>query len=149
MGRNYKGGCQCGAVRYEVLGRPAFIYACHCTICQKQSASAFGMTVVFQDAKIDIAGVQPTHFVRAGSDQSMRCYFCPQCGSRIYHQWFYDCGDLPYLNLKPGTLDDTSWLKPGCHMWTQHAQPGVTFSTDDVVFRQQPVPSEMPPYSGP
>jgi hypothetical protein len=149
MGRDCKGGCQCGAVRYEVVGRPAFIYACHCTLCQRQSGSAFGMTVVFQDAKIEIAGVQPTHFVRPGLGRSMRCYFCPECGSRIYHQWFNGDGDFPFLNLKPGTLDDTSWLKPGCHMWTQHAQPGVTFSVDDVVFGQQPAPSEMPPYNAP
>lgn len=146
MGRNCKGGCQCGAVRYEVVGRPAFIWACHCTICQRQSGSAFALAVV-QEAKIEITGTRPAHFVRPGLGRSMRCYFCPECGSRIYHQWFNDDGDFPFLNLKPGTLDDTSWLKPGCHIWTQHAQPWVKFSPDDVVFVEQP--EAVPPYDGP
>ena len=149
MRSSYKGACQCGAVRYEVFGRPTKIWACHCTICQRQSGSAFGMAVVFQNAKIETEGTQPAHFVRAGRGQSSRCYFCPQCGSRIYHQWFNDNGDIPYLNLKPGTLDDTHWLRPGCHMWTQHAQPGVTFAPDDVIFKQQPRPEEVPLYDGP
>jgi len=147
---NYTGGCQCGAVRYEIVGRPAYIWACHCTICQKQSGSAFAMAVVFQDFKVEVAGPQPDHFVREGLNRSARCYFCPQCGTRLYHQWFNDQGDLPFLNLKPGTLDDTSWLKPSCHLWTQHAQPWVKFSADDVVFRQQPeTEAEWPRYNGP
>jgi hypothetical protein len=112
MERNYKGGCQCGAVRYEIVGQPAFIWACHCMICQKQSGSAFAMAVVFQDFKVEVAGAQPDHFVRKGLNRSARCYFCARCGTRLYHRWFNDQGDLPFLNLKPGTLDDTSWLKP-------------------------------------
>jgi hypothetical protein len=55
MRSSYKGRCQCGAVRYEVLGRPHVIWACHCTICQRQSGSAFGMAVVFQDAFWNVA----------------------------------------------------------------------------------------------
>lgn len=40
------GGCQCGAIRYEISGPPAAVYACHCTECQKQSGSAFAMAAV-------------------------------------------------------------------------------------------------------
>ena len=40
------GGCQCGAVRYEITGPPAAVYACHCTECQRQSGSAFAMAAV-------------------------------------------------------------------------------------------------------
>src|ERR1019366_4277790 len=29
----------------------------------------------------------------------------------------YD-GDVPFLNVKPGTLDGASWIRPGCHVWT-------------------------------
>lgn len=27
------------------------------------------------------------------------------------------------VNLKPGTLDDTSWLKPSRQLWTKEKQP--------------------------
>ena len=56
----YTGGCQCGAIRYEIAAKPITLYACHCTDCQKQSASAFGMTFrIHGDALKITAG---THF---------------------------------------------------------------------------------------
>ena len=49
-------------------------------------------------------------------------YFCPQCGNRIYN--------VPQalkgiLVLKPGTLDDTKWLKPNAMIWLKSAQEWV------------------------
>src|SRR5260370_2404122 len=43
---NLTGGCQCGAVRYEIAGAPVATYVCHCRECRKQSASAFGISVI-------------------------------------------------------------------------------------------------------
>jgi len=36
-------------------------FAAHCTICQRQSGSAFGMGVGFQNGKIEVEGTQPAH----------------------------------------------------------------------------------------
>ena len=94
-----------------------------------------------------ISGVKPAYFVRQGHGRKLRCYFCPDCGTRLYHQWFTDDGDYPFLSVKPGTLADTSWLRPGCHVWTQHAQPWVTFAEDDVVFAEQPSLDDMPKFA--
>lgn len=47
------------------------------------------------------------------------CSFCPECGTRIHHQPDYGA---PVLNIKPGTLDDTSWLKPMAQAWTASKQ---------------------------
>ncbi|MEM7293879.1 MAG: hypothetical protein AAF420_10870, partial [Pseudomonadota bacterium] len=40
-----QGGCQCGATRYRINGQPLTFYACHCLDCQKQSSSAFGLSL--------------------------------------------------------------------------------------------------------
>src|SRR5271167_4851648 len=40
-----EGGCQCGAVRFQIAANRLVAYACHCLECQKQSASAFGISV--------------------------------------------------------------------------------------------------------
>ena len=45
---SYSGGCQCGQVRYEVKRDRLAVYACHCNECQKQSASAFSLSVAIQ-----------------------------------------------------------------------------------------------------
>jgi hypothetical protein len=49
--------------------------------------------------------------------------FCPECGVRIYHA-LKSVPDL--VSLKPGTLDDTSWLRPSIFIWTKSAQGWVT-----------------------
>ena len=41
-----EGGCQCGAVRYAISAAPLTLYCCHCTECQAQSSSAFGMSML-------------------------------------------------------------------------------------------------------
>jgi hypothetical protein len=48
--------------------------------------------------------------------------FCPECGVRIYQIPGY-AKDV--LVLKPGTLDDTSWLRPSHFVWTKSAQGWV------------------------
>lgn len=144
----HTGGCQCGALRYEVRGKPLRTYACHCTICQRQSGSAFGLAALFPGESFRITKGRLGHFVRDGHNRKFRCYFCPQCGTRIYHQVFTEEGNLPRVNLKPGTLDDRSWFRPGCHVWTESAQPWIRFAEADVVFAKQPKPEEMPVYRG-
>ncbi|MBE0624404.1 MAG: GFA family protein, partial [Burkholderiales bacterium] len=59
------GGCQCGAIRFEVKGNPMRTYACHCTICQKQSGSAFGLSAVFPPGSFTVTKGSMEHFVRA------------------------------------------------------------------------------------
>jgi hypothetical protein len=147
MTSNHTGRCQCGAVTYEAAGAPVMIYACHCTICQRQSGSAFGMAVVFNGADFKLSGTAPGHFVRPGHGRDFRCYFCPDCGTRLYHQWYTADGDYPFLSVKPGTLDDTSWIEPGCHVWTRHAQPWIRFAETDVVFAEQPSLDLMPKFA--
>jgi hypothetical protein len=48
------GGCQCGAIRYEITSFPLLLYTCNCTDCQRQTGSAFAlnMPVRFKDFRI-------------------------------------------------------------------------------------------------
>ena len=106
----YTGGCQCGSVRYVLATEPIRLVACHCKECQRQSGSAFGMSMPVKKDGLIVTG--PTkQFTRiADSGAEVTGVFCPDCGTRIYHvpQPAQDV-----VSLKPGTLDDTSWLRPG------------------------------------
>lgn len=71
----------------------------------------------------------------AESGNIARCYFCPSCSNRIYHE----NPDKPeMIRLKPGTLDDTSMIKPEMHVWTRGAQPWVKLPTDIPCYETQP-----------
>jgi hypothetical protein len=131
------GGCQCGAVRYEVTGPPVSVYACHCTECQKQSGSAFAMAAVIPQEHFRITQGTPHMFARKASmTKTLECWFCPACGTRLYH--LPGGVDYPNRNVKPGTLDDTSWLAPTIHFWTRSKQDWVVIPDDVTSYETQP-----------
>jgi len=41
-------------------------------------------------------------------------------------------------NVRGGTLDDTSWLRPTVHFWTRNKQPWIAIPEGDQIFETQP-----------
>ncbi len=120
------GGCQCGNIRYEIGSTPRMLYVCHCRDCQKQSSSAFGMSLIVDPAVVDFVkgGENLKTWDSRGEDgQIKRCAFCPECGTRIFHA--ADREDQP-ISIKAGSLDDTGWLQPVAHIWLHSKQAWVT-----------------------
>jgi hypothetical protein len=132
----YTGGCQCGQIRYEIRAEPLTLYAFHCKECQKQSSSAFGMSMsVARDAVILLKG-QPKEWKRVSeSEREVICLFCSDCGTRLFHK---PARDSKITNVKPGTLDDTSELKPAGNIWTCSAQGWVVLNKDLLNYETQP-----------
>lgn len=54
-----KGGCQCGALRYEISAPPLMLYCCHCTNCQKITGSAFVVSATLEEASLSFAKGSP------------------------------------------------------------------------------------------
>jgi hypothetical protein len=52
----YTGGCQCGSVRYVLAAEPVRTVACHCKECQRQSGSAFGMSMIVPGKSLTVTG---------------------------------------------------------------------------------------------
>jgi len=130
LAKTKTGGCQCGSIRYELTGAPQMLYICHCTDCQKQSSSAFGMSLMMNPDEIDFSRSekQPQTWDTRGEDGSIkRCAFCPDCGTRIMHG--SDDADKR-VSIKAGSLDDTSWLQPVAHIWLRSAQSWVQIDRD-------------------
>ena len=124
------GGCQCGAIRYQLQGESKMLYACHCSDCQKQSSSAFGMSLIVAPSNLRFVRgeEQLRRWDTRGDDGAIkRCFFCPNCGTRIYHGSARDGEDI---SIKAGTLDDTSGLRPVAQIWLRSAQPWTALARD-------------------
>ena len=120
------GGCQCGALRYEIRQAPLMVYNCHCTNCQKVSGGAFSTAVTILEAGFEFIAGTP-HIVD---------------GSRIAN------GQRPaggFLSLRAGTLDDTRWVEPVGDIWLRSAQPWV--SIPDGRLRAEQQPGDYAPYA--
>jgi hypothetical protein len=109
-------------VRYVVTTEPIRLLACHCKECQRQSGSAFGMSMPVKKDNLTITGLTKQFTRIAESGNEVTGVFCPECGVRIYHV-LESAQDV--FALKPGTLDETSWLRPGSFIWMKSAQGWV------------------------
>lgn len=131
-----RGGCQCGAVRYAVEAAPLTLYACHCSECQKQSASAFGMSMLVRRHGLEVAWDALKAWQRpTPSGGTLVCHFCPACGTRLFH---VGSDDEAIVSVKAGSLDDRSWLVPAGHIWTRSAQSWIELPAGTLRYEAQP-----------
>jgi len=78
------GGCQCGAVRYEITQEPYMVYTCHCTDCQRMTSSAFSMAIMLPADAFRLVAGEP-HGIERTSDSGrvISHWICANCSS-----WF-------------------------------------------------------------
>src|SRR5689334_15922901 len=130
------GGCQCGAVRYESAAEPLALYVCHCTECRKQSASAFGMSFLVPRVGFRVTKGQPKVWTRlADSGRQLHCFFCPQCGSRVWHERE---GITETVTVKAGSLDEPVDFSTAIHIWTSRKLPGLQIPQAARQFPKEP-----------
>ncbi|MEM8854056.1 MAG: GFA family protein [Pseudomonadota bacterium] len=122
-------------MRYAITARPRTLYACHCTACRRQSGSAFSMSMAVDRAAFSLKGAVPGAWSRAVGDRTVVGRFCRDCGTRLFHE---PSRNPSIVNVKPGTLDDTTWLRPVAHLWTAHALAFVAPEPGALVFPGPP-----------
>ena len=129
------GRCQCGAVSYQIMEMPLTLYACHCTECQKQSSSGYGMSMPVPEKGFKVFGNPSIWQRKSASQRVVDCAFCETCGTRLYHM---PQRNANIVNVKPGTLDYTQWIEPVGHLWTSSAQRGSLDFNDCLQYQHQP-----------
>lgn len=130
------GGCQCGALRYEITQPPLTVYNCHCTNCQNVGGAAFSTPAMVLQASFQFTKGEPRS-IEWTSDSGTRRFgwFCADCGSRIANG---QAGAPGILSVRSGTFDDTSWVEPVGDIWTRSAQPWALPPSDRIRTEQQP-----------
>ena len=133
----FTGGCQCGACRYHVTGAPLRLYACHCTECRAQSASAFGISLIVRVSDFSMTSGTSKIWERPTSGSGrLACNFCPDCGSRLFH---HGSDEPERVSVKGGSLDQAPSLAEAYHIWTDSKLPGVIIPPGAVSY-----PGESP-----
>ena len=90
-------------------------------------------------ASFRIARGRPKSWTRpADSGNKVRCWFCPDCGSRLYHD-FDPPGET--LSIKGGSLDAPVDFSKLVHIWTARKLPGFVIPPGAEQY-----PGEPPEY---
>lgn len=114
-----KGGCYCGAVRYELDGPPLLFANCHCPDCRKFSGSAFAaVLVVAADGFRIVSGAE--NLVPFASSPGKHRSFCRTCGCHLFSRAEHRPG---MVFIRAGSLGDDPGVKPQCHIWTGMKAP--------------------------
>jgi hypothetical protein len=134
-----RGACLCGDVEYSLGEDPVTLYACHCTDCQRQSGSSFALSMIVRQEALRLVRGRPDQYsIEMADGRLKRAHFCSRCSTRLWGP-----STVPGLAvLEPGTLDDTSWLRPVAHIWTRSAQPWVHIPEDSLTFDGDPPQEE-------
>jgi len=131
----HKGGCLCGAVRYEIKGELKNPMLCHCKDCQKQSGSAVSTIIGVAKTDITINGTVKTLQTHADSGRDIDRQFCPECGSPLFSM----SAVIPdMIFVKVGTFDETSWFKPQINIWAGSAQEWYPLNSEIMSFPGNP-----------
>jgi hypothetical protein len=129
------GRCQCGDVAYQIAGAPLSVYVCHCRECRRQSASAFGISVIVRAADFSLSRGALKRWSRpTDSGGTLDCFFCATCGSRLFHA----APGEEVLSVKGGSLDAPPDLTGAAHIWTSRKLAGVAIPPDAPQFPGEP-----------
>ena len=128
-----EGGCRCGQVRLKVSAAPLLTMACHCTGCQKMSASAFSLSAAIPAEGFFVTQGEP---VIGGLHGSSRHYFCPHCMSWMFTR---PEGLDFFVNLRPSMLDDPSGLAPFIETYTSEKLAWATTPAEHSYEKYPPM----------
>jgi len=131
-----RGGCNCGAVRYEIAAKPLAVIACHCTSCRRQSGAAFSVNLVVRADVMSIEGDLASWLdPDTESGAPIERQFCATCGSPIRS---VPTAAPKMIALKAGTLDAPERFAPVMHIWTRSALPWASIPEGLPRFEKGP-----------
>lgn len=130
------GGCLCGRIRYRLSAEPLGARVCWCRDCQRIAANGT-VNALFPAAAIEIAGTPAAYLREAGSGNTVRRRFCPQCGCHL----FADTPGYPgVVVVRVGTLDDPSSVRPRANIWASSAPVWACLDPALDRVERQPAP---------
>ena len=115
-----KGSCLCGAVRYEVKGRPSKFYHCHCKRCRKATGTGHASNLLMTDATLRFVEGEPLiRQYKVPEAQRFARQFCSICGSSLPRS----SGSAERVVIPAGSLDEEPPIKPEARIfWDSRAE---------------------------
>ena len=119
------GGCHCGWVTYEAFVSRDVVNICHCTDCQKLSASAYRVVIASEEANFKLLNNSPKDYIKKSNNGTPRIQaFCPECGSHIYATSIDNIGNRIF-NIRLGSVTQKDQFNPTKQVWCRSALPWV------------------------
>jgi len=123
-----RGGCGCGAVRFEVTEPLESSKYCHCTRCQRRTGTAASVS----------ARPQPGSFRIVSGEERLRAWrpadgaekwFCGDCGSALFSR---DPRDSDRIGIRLGAFDSDPGVRPSLRQFVAYSAPWEPIPDDGL-----------------
>ena len=107
----YLGSCLCGKIHIEITGSITEIIHCHCSLCRKNSGTAFATNGFINKSEFKITMGQGNLSIYSFHPGRYR-HFCTSCGSPVFSS---NDADPTRVRLRLGILDSEILERPSSH----------------------------------
>lgn len=112
------------------------VHACHCTICQRRTGSAFAVNLWIEIGNVkQLQGELQSRIapgIKAGAPSES--WFCQSCGTCVWTR--FHASPAGSCFLRAGTLDEPAAFAPDVHIFTATKQPWVSIPADVPAFTE-------------
>jgi hypothetical protein len=111
------GGCNCGAVRFEVSAPLVSSVYCHCTRCQRRTGTGASANARVEPGSFRV--VEGEDRLRAWKPESgAHKWFCGDCGSALFSR---SPDDPEQVGVRLGTFDSDPGIRPEARQYVAYA----------------------------
>jgi hypothetical protein len=122
------GGCNCGAVRFEVTEQLVSARYCHCTRCQRRTGTAASATAAIVPGSFHV--IQGEDRLRAWKPKDgAEKWFCGDCGSAIFTR---NPTDPDKIGVRLGVFDEDPGVRPSARQFVAYAAPWEPIPDDGL-----------------
>ena len=122
------GGCNCGAVRFEVTAPLVSASYCHCKRCQRRSGAAASPNAHPAEGSFRIA--QGTATLRMWQPEGGgEKWFCGECGSSLFAR---NPSHANPIGIRMGAFDADPGIRPSARQFVASAAPWEPIPDDGL-----------------
>ncbi len=122
------GGCNCGAVRFEVTAPLVEASYCHCRRCQRRTGAAASPNA--HPAESSFRVVRGAATLRMWQPEGGgEKWFCGECGSSLFAR---NPSHANPLGIRMGTFDDDPEIRPSVRQFVASAAPWEPIPDDGL-----------------
>jgi hypothetical protein len=122
------GGCNCGAVRFEVTAPLVAASYCHCKRCQRRTGTAVSASAHPAEGAFRIVSGEDRLRVwkpEGGGEK----WFCGDCGSSVFRR---NLSHADPIGIRMGAFDGDPGIRPSVRQFVKYAAPWEPIPDDGL-----------------
>jgi hypothetical protein len=122
-----RGGCGCGAVRFEIRAPLNSARYCHCRRCQQRTGAAASASARIGRADFEI--LSGAELIRSWEPaDGMPKAYCGECGGHL----FAGSLDADFVSVRLGAIEGDPGIRPESRQWVSSAAPWEPIPDDGL-----------------